>query len=39
MILKRQRQTLTNLYIDVKGTQASKPPYEFTNSICITIQR
>lgn len=31
MILKRQRQPLTNLYVTVDGTQASEPPYQFTN--------
>ena len=31
MILKRQRQPLTNLYISVDGTQAPEPPYQFTN--------
>ena len=31
MILKRQRQNVTNLYIEIEGTQASKPPYEFTD--------
>ena len=31
MIMGRQRQTLTNLYIDVKGEQASDPPYQFTD--------
>ena len=30
MILKRQRQPLTNLYVNVDGTQAAKPPYQFT---------
>lgn len=29
MILNRQRQPLTNLYVSVDGTQAEKPPYEF----------
>lgn len=31
MILGRQRQNLTNLYIAVNGEQAAEPPYEFTN--------
>ncbi len=31
MILGRQRQKLTNLYIDVKGEQAADPPYPFTD--------
>lgn len=31
MILKRQRQELTNLYIEVDGNQASEPPYQFTD--------
>ncbi|WP_420642477.1 OsmC family protein [Candidatus Leptofilum sp.] len=31
MILGRQRQDLTNLYISVDGQQASEPPYQFTN--------
>jgi len=31
MILKRQRQSLTNLYVSVDGTQASDPPYQFTD--------
>lgn len=31
MILRRQRQKLTNLYIDVRGEQASDPPYQFTD--------
>ena len=30
MILGRQRQDLENLYVDVKGEQASEPPYAFT---------
>ena len=30
MILNRQRQPLTNLYVSVEGTQAEQPPYEFT---------
>jgi putative redox protein len=30
MILGRQRQQLTNLYVSVDGQQASKPPYQFT---------
>ncbi|MCP4360340.1 MAG: OsmC family protein [Chloroflexi bacterium] len=29
MILKRQRQKLTNLYVNVEGTNASEPPYQF----------
>ncbi|RMG97164.1 MAG: OsmC family peroxiredoxin [Chloroflexi bacterium] len=31
MILGRQRQKLTNLYINVEGKQASEPPYQFTD--------
>lgn len=31
MILKRQRQPLGNLYVSVDGTQASDPPYQFTD--------
>lgn len=31
MILSRQRQELTNLYVSVDGSQASEPPYQFTN--------
>ncbi len=31
MILKRQRQSLTNLYVSVDGKQASVPPYQFTD--------
>ena len=31
MILGRQRQKLTNLYIDVDGKQASEAPYQFTD--------
>lgn len=31
MILKRQREKLTNLYIHVDGQQASDPPYQFTD--------
>jgi putative redox protein len=31
MILKRQRQPLVNLYVSVDGTQASEPPYQFTD--------
>ncbi|MBP6471789.1 MAG: OsmC family protein [Chloroflexi bacterium] len=31
MILNRQRQKLTNLYIDVQGNQAAEPPYQFTD--------
>ena len=31
MILKRQRQSLTNLYVSVEGNQASDPPYQFTD--------
>jgi len=30
-ILRRQRQALTNLYIQVDGNQASEPPYQFTD--------
>ncbi len=30
MILGRQRQQLTNLYVSVDGEQASEPPYQFT---------
>jgi len=30
-ILGRQRQKLTNLYIDVQGQQAAIPPYQFTD--------
>lgn len=30
MILGRQRQQLTNLYVSVEGEQASEPPYQFT---------
>ena len=30
MILGRQRQQLTNLYVSVDGKQASEPPYQFT---------
>ncbi len=30
MILERQRQKLVDLYVDVQGTQADQPPYEFT---------
>lgn len=30
MILRQQRQKLTNLYIDVQGQQAPQPPYQFT---------
>ena len=30
MILGRQRQKLTNLYVDVQGEQAPEPPYQFT---------
>ena len=30
MILRRQRQDLTNLYVSVNGDQASDPPYQFT---------
>jgi len=29
MILRRQRQNLTNLRIDVSGDQKSEPPYQF----------
>lgn len=31
MIMNRQRQALTGLYIDVDGRQASEPPYQFTD--------
>ncbi|NIP56249.1 MAG: hypothetical protein GWN13_25180 [Phycisphaerae bacterium] len=31
MIMERQRQSLTNLYVDVSGNQSSVPPYEFTD--------
>lgn len=31
MILKRQRQELTDLYVAVDGKQASDPPYQFTD--------
>ena len=31
MILGRQRQQLTNLYVSVDGKQASEPPYQFTD--------
>jgi putative redox protein len=31
MILKRQRQQLTNLYITVQGQQLPTPPYQFTD--------
>ncbi len=30
MILGRQRQQLTNLYVSVDGKQANEPPYQFT---------
>ena len=30
MILGRQRQKLTDLYVNVTGQQASEPPYQFT---------
>ena len=30
MILGRQRQQLTNLYVHVDGQQAAEPPYQFT---------
>jgi putative redox protein len=30
MILGRQRQQLTNLYVHVEGQQAPEPPYQFT---------
>jgi putative redox protein len=30
MILGRQRQNLADLYVDVEGQQAAKPPYAFT---------
>lgn len=31
MILRRQRQKLTNLYIDIDGKQNPEPPYQFTD--------
>lgn len=31
MILERQRQKMTNLYIQVDGQQAEKPPNQFTD--------
>ena len=31
MILARQRQNLADLYVDVEGQQADKPPYAFTD--------
>ena len=31
MISQQQRQTLTDLYIQVDGTQADKPPHQFTD--------
>jgi putative redox protein len=31
MILGRQRQNLTGLYVDVNGQQAAQPPYAFTD--------
>lgn len=31
LILARQRQKLTNLYINVKSEQAPEPPYQFTH--------
>lgn len=31
MILKRQRQPLSNLHVNVAGTQATEPPYQFTD--------
>lgn len=31
MILERQRQLLTGLYVHVDGQQAADPPYQFTN--------
>lgn len=31
MILGRQRQRLVDLYINVEGTQADEPPYQFTD--------
>lgn len=31
MILGRQRQAMTDLYIDVEGTQLPTPPYTFTH--------
>lgn len=31
LILERQRQTLTNLYVHVEGDNAPDPPYEFTD--------
>jgi putative redox protein len=31
LILKRQRQLVTDLFIDVEGTQLADPPYAFTD--------
>jgi putative redox protein len=31
LILERQRQTLTDLYINVDGENAADPPYQFTH--------
>jgi putative redox protein len=31
MILQRQRQKITDLYISIDGTQSEDPPYEFTD--------
>ena len=31
LILERQRQKLTNLYIEVEGKNAPEPPYQFTD--------
>ncbi|GAB4267159.1 MAG: OsmC family protein [Candidatus Promineifilaceae bacterium] len=31
MILRRQRQQVTNLYVNIDGTQQSEPPYAFTD--------
>ena len=31
LILERQRQTLTGLYLDVTGNNAPEPPYQFTD--------
>ena len=32
MILEKQRQKLTSLYVNVDGTQAPTPPYQFTDA-------
>lgn len=32
MILGRQRQELTDVYVSVEGTQAPEPPYQFTDA-------